>query len=169
MIGQLLKFQLGSLHCHHHAAAVPHSQPQPTSQLNSSTPTIALIRWYLGEPHASRNSALSPSLSLECASSLARPIVHMMATTYTSPVYTYQFKITNSTPKEQTYIIKPPNMPSPVPLPADRVFPALYTCTLAPSASQIFTTEIPSNSQGIHFSPQTSPPMAQYTSVFTLR
>jgi hypothetical protein len=76
-----------------------------------------------------------------------------MATTYTSPVYTYQFRITNSTPKEQAYIIKPPNMPSPVPLPANRTFPALYTCSLAPSASHTFTTEILSSSQGKPLNP----------------
>jgi hypothetical protein len=75
-------------------------------------------------------------------------MIGTMSTSYTHPVYTYQFKITNCTPKEQTYIIKPPNIPSPVPLPANRMFPALYTCTLAPSASEVFTTEIASNSQG---------------------
>ena len=73
---------------------------------------------------------------------------HMMAATYTHPVYTYQFKITNTTTKEQTYIIKPPNIPSPFSLPPSRTFPALYTCTLPPSGSQTFTTEILSNSQG---------------------
>jgi hypothetical protein len=72
----------------------------------------------------------------------------MMSAVYTHLVYTYQFKIINLTSKEQTYVIKPPNIPSPVPLPVDRTFPALYTRTLAPSASQTFTTEIISNSQG---------------------
>jgi hypothetical protein len=143
MIGQLLKIQLRSLHCHHHAAALA-AATHFSAELQ---PLLRYVGTLMSSTQVETPSYLLP-LSLECSSSLARPIIHMMATAYTSPVYTYQFKITNSTPKEQTYIIKPPNMPSPVPLPADRVFPALYTCTLAPSASQTFTTEIPSSSQG---------------------
>jgi hypothetical protein len=39
----------------------PCSRTRNCNPLLSWTPTIALIRWYLDEPHASRNSSLSPS------------------------------------------------------------------------------------------------------------
>jgi hypothetical protein len=97
-------------------------------------------------PTQINSSILSPSTGR--LSNPFRASIHMMSAVYTHPVYTYQFKILNLTSKEQTYVIKPPNIPSPVPLSVDRTFPALYTCTLAPSVSQTFTTEIISNSQG---------------------
>ena len=126
----------------------PHSWPYSTPQLSFSPCLLGMKHAYLDKPHPSRffhNISIKPTDRLL---NIFRASIHMMSAVYTHPVYTYQFKILNLTSKEQTYVIKPPNIPSPVPLPVDRTFPALYTCTLAPSATQTFTTEIISNSQG---------------------
>ncbi len=131
--------------------------PPPCSHTRSRTPLSAELQpllWITGtliSPHQSQffhTHSIKPNDRLL---SLFGARIHMMSAVYNHPVYTYQFKILNSTSKEQTYVIKPPNIPSPVALPVDRTFPALYTCTLAPSAAQTFTTEIISNSQGMAF------------------